>query len=455
MGTDAMLETVKRTIAAYDMLLPGEPVLVALSGGADSTALLHALTALGYPVRACPVNHCLRGAEADRDEAFCRALCTRLHIPLTAERIDVAAACAKGESTEAAARRIRYARLHAAAQGAKIATAHTAEDNLETVLFHLVRGTGPKGLTGIPPVRDRIIRPLIEVERAQIERYLAAIGQDYVTDSTNAADVYTRNRIRHTVVPALRRINPAVCGAAVRLGTLLRQDEEFLLQQARALLTDAARADGAFDTAPLVQAHPAVRTRALRCMAAQAGMPLRDLSAQHIAAWDALLTAQTPSAVCTLPHGWQVRREYGAVRLTQAESPCVRPVLPLTVPFDRMIWDGTLRLQVRYLEKDEVFYKTFNTFCVDCGTIDFASLCVRTRRTGDRICLSEKGGSRTLKKRMIDCKIPRVQRDQLAVIADKNGVIAVQDIGVDCARLPQGGARIQIQIEGYGTWHMI
>ena len=178
MGTDAMLETVKQTIQTHAMLEDGEPVLVALSGGADSVALLRALQALSYPVRAFHLNHCLRGAESDRDEAFCRALCAGLGVPLTVERIDVAAARAAGEGIEAAARRIRYAQLTAAAQGAKIATAHTADDNLETMLFHLVRGTGPKGLAGIPPVRGQVIRPLLGVTRAAVEAYLHALGQD-------------------------------------------------------------------------------------------------------------------------------------------------------------------------------------------------------------------------------------------------------------------------------------
>ena len=146
------------------MLETGENVLVALSGGADSTALLLSLRELGYPVRAFHLNHCLRGAESDRDEAFCRRLCEKLGVELTVERVDIAAA-AGDSAVEETARRIRYARLEHAAHGAKIAVAHNADDNLETMLFHLVRGTGAKGLTGIPPVRGRIIRPLIEVER--------------------------------------------------------------------------------------------------------------------------------------------------------------------------------------------------------------------------------------------------------------------------------------------------
>ena len=194
-----MLDTVKRTISDYMMLETGENVLVALSGGADSAALLLSLRELGYSVRAFHLNHCLRGAESDRDEAFCRRLCEKLGVELTVERVDIAAA-AGDSAVEETARRIRYARLEHAAHGAKIAVAHNADDNLETMLFHLVRGTGAKGLTGIPPVRGRIIRPLIEVERREIEAFLRERGQDFVTDSTNADTVYTRNRLRQEVV---------------------------------------------------------------------------------------------------------------------------------------------------------------------------------------------------------------------------------------------------------------
>lgn len=173
-----MLDTVKRTISDYMMLETGENMLVALSGGADSTALLLSLRELGYPVRAFHLNHCLRGAESDRDEAFCRRLCEKIGVELTVERVDIATA-AGDSAVEETARRIRYARLEHAAHGAKIAVAHNADDNLETMLFHLVRGTGAKGLTGIPPVRGRIIRPLIEVERREIEAFLRERGPGF------------------------------------------------------------------------------------------------------------------------------------------------------------------------------------------------------------------------------------------------------------------------------------
>ena len=403
-----MLNTVKRTISDYMMLETGENVLVALSGGADSTALLLSLRELGYPVRAFHLNHCLRSAESDRDEAFCRRLCEKLGVELTVERVDIAAA-AGDSAVEETARRIRYARLEHAAHGAKIAVAHNADDNLETMLFHLVRGTGAKGLTGIPPVRGRIIRPLIEVERREIEAFLRE-----------------------------------------RLSRQLRQDETCLQSYAQTCVQLCAVGNGAWKIQPLREAAPAVRSRALRLLLENADMPLKDVTAKHITALEHLLETASPSAETDLPNGYFARREYDVLRIIpKAETAVERPEIPLTLPFAGTIWKNTVKLTAKKIEKSEVFYKTFNTFCLDCGTIDFESLCVRTRRTGDTLRLTENGGSRSLKKLMIDRKIPRYMRNAMVVIADKNGVIAVQDIGADCSRTAKNNANtLQITVKG-------
>ena len=175
---------------------------------------------------------------------------------------------------------------------------------------------------------------------------------------------------------------------------------------------------------------------------------MRDLAQTHIEALERLLSSADPSAQLDLPHGFTARREYEAFRIAPRACGVQPAALPLTVPFDGLWTDGT-RVKLRKLEKSEVFYKTFNTFCLDCGTIDFESLCVRTRRTGDTLRLTENGGSRSLKKLMIDRKIPRYMRNAMAVIADKNGVIAVQDIGADCSRTAKNNANtLQITVKG-------
>lgn len=206
--------------------------------------------------------------------------------------------------------------------------------------------------------------------------------------------------------------------------------------------------NGAWKIQPLREAASAVRSRALRLLLENADMPLKDVTAKHITALEYLLETTSPSAETDLPNGYFARREYDVLRIIpRAETAVERPEIPLTLPFAGTIWKGTVKLAAKKLEKSEVFYKTVNTFCADCGTIDFASLCVRARQTGDRLRLTEKGGSRTLKKLMIDRKIPAAERDALAVIADRSGVIAVQDIGMDLSRRPGNGARLEIKIE--------
>ena len=197
-----MIRAVRRTVRRYQMLPADGRVLCCLSGGADSVALLLCLRELGAEVCACHLNHQLRGAESERDEHFCKSLCAQLDIPFYAEKADIRTR--SHVSLETAAREARYAFFERAARqlgAVRIATAHTADDNLETMIFHLARGSGAAGLSGIPPVRGRIIRPLIECERTQIEAYLAQNNQSWCTDCTNQTDDYARNRIRHAVIP--------------------------------------------------------------------------------------------------------------------------------------------------------------------------------------------------------------------------------------------------------------
>ncbi|MCD7771254.1 MAG: tRNA lysidine(34) synthetase TilS [Oscillospiraceae bacterium] len=207
----AMLNSVSDTIRKYNMLSPGERVLVALSGGADSVSLLLALKELGYQVSAVHVNHHLRGEESDRDEAFCKELCERLGVDSYIEHVDVVGYCSEtGKSTEESARILRYEALSKHANNCKISTAHNLDDCFETTLFNLVRGCGIGGLTGIPPVRDNIVRPLIGTSRAEILEFLDSRGQTFVTDSTNLEDDCSRNIIRLNVIPELKRINPSL-----------------------------------------------------------------------------------------------------------------------------------------------------------------------------------------------------------------------------------------------------
>lgn len=445
--------------ASQGLLCAGETVLCAVSGGADSVALLRVLLTLrdtlGISLCVCHVHHGLRGAEADRDADFVRDLCAAYSIPCDIVPRDVPAyAKSHRIGTEEAARIVRYDALRqvALSQGAtKIALAHTLDDNLETMLFHLARGTGARGLAGIPPVREPFVRPLLGVTRAEIEDYLSALGQPYVTDSSNESTDYTRNRIRRDIVPVLRQLNPRCTQAAGRAARLLRTDEDYLSAQAATLLDTLTlpcdggvllRCDG------LRAAHTALRTRVLRGALRDAGMPMSECTADLIDRVDALLSARSPSASLDLPNGLTAARRYDALFFGRVPTHTPPQETPLRADAPPLIWNNRITLTIFHTDHAQDFYKTFNTFSLNCDKIDADTLCVRTRHTGDAIRLTTGGGSRTLKRLMIDRRIPRDRRDTLAVIADKNGVIAVENIGTDIERAAQTGCALIIKLKG-------
>ena len=221
-----MIEKVRNTVEKYHMANTEESVLCCLSGGADSVALLLCLHEIFPQVRACHINHQLRGEESLRDECYCVEICQKLGVPIEVRRVDAKEYAQKlGKSVEEGARILRY-QIFEEMGCDKIATAHSLSDCIETAIFNFARGTGITGLASIPPVRGKIIRPLIECSRAEIEAFLSQRGVDWVTDSTNLTDDYTRNRIRHNIVPQLRQINPSLEKTMKLLG--IRELKEYL-----------------------------------------------------------------------------------------------------------------------------------------------------------------------------------------------------------------------------------
>lgn len=447
---DSFLKQVKNIIDEFSMLENNESVLVGLSGGADSVALLLSLYNLGYRVRACHLNHCLRGEEADRDENFCKNLCHRLNIELIIKHENIEEYARKSkQSIETTAREIRYKFFSDVCDGSKIATAHTASDSIETMLFHMARGTGLTGLCSIPPVRGKIIRPLISCTRAEIEVFLKNINQDFIIDSTNLTDEYTRNKIRSQIVPVLKQINPQSEKAAVNLSFRLRKEEDFLEKTAKTELEKAKTKDG-FKIWVFNNAHEAIRHRMLKMLCKNSGVPMHELTSKHILALENLLQSKNPSARISLPNDFIAKREYENIKLQHQINENTQEVKEILLEnfIDSEQNINGINIIVKKHKKNYVFYKTFNTFYVDCDTIDMQSCVLRKRQTGDKIRLSEKSGSKTLKKLLIEKKIPSDKRDKLIVIADKNGVIAVQDIGIDISRKIADGEILEIKIKG-------
>lgn len=227
------IQKVEHFIQGKRLLLPDATYLVALSGGADSVALLLTLHELGYQIEACHCNFQLRGEESNRDEQFCVDLCQRLGIPLHRIHFDTFTyAELHKESIELAARNLRYryfAQLKEDIGAAGICVAHHQDDSVETVLINLIRGAGVQGLTGIAAKNGDILRPLLCVDRQDILGYLAEKGQDYVTDSTNLVDDVVRNKIRLNIIPLLKEINPAVCKNIAATAHYLEEANKILL----------------------------------------------------------------------------------------------------------------------------------------------------------------------------------------------------------------------------------
>lgn len=418
-----MLNKLCQFIHRYEMLQPGDHVVCAVSGGADSVSLLFAMFLLRDKLKitlsAAHYNHGLRGDESVRDENFVRELCDRLDIPLIVE-CGVVKPGKKG--LEAAAREARYSFLMSL-EG-KIATAHTANDNFETVLMHLVRGTGLKGLGGIAPVNGRLIRPMLEVTKEEVLSFLGEYNLTFVTDSTNGEDAFLRNRLRLHVIPLLEQENPNLALSASRLAQRLRQDEIVLQEQAN--LYDPT------DIKTLQKLPPALRSRAIYSFLQMNGVAEPESS--HILAMEKLVFSDRPSARLHFQNGIYITRNYG--RLECCKDQWKLDVTELLVPGNTFIPEMNLKICCRTATGliDEI----------DCFTVvPVGKMCVRHKVPGDELRL--RGGKKKLKKLFIDMKIPLDMRRQIPVIVDDVGVIAVYGVGVNRDRLSYSDGAIEIR----------
>ncbi len=420
-----MLNKLQRFVECYNMLQPGDAVVCAVSGGADSVALLFAMYLLqskwNLSVSAAHFNHHLRGVESDRDEEFVRQLCDRLDIKLYVGHGQITAG---KKGLEAAAREGRYAFLKTLP--GKIATAHTADDNAETLLMHIIRGTGLKGLGAIAPINGCLIRPMLEVTRQDVMEFLEEYHLSYVTDSSNETDQFMRNRLRHHIMPLLAQENPKIAENMSSLALRLRRDEEAL--------------ESAWDTSALPevsvlrQMQCGVRCRYLEAFLKRCG--IREPEAAHILLLEKLVFSDKPSASAKFPNGVTVSRRYDT--LVQEKCNNVLQTVTLTCPGTTHI-PGT-NLKAICTEFAELTDSAFAFSFVPEGAV-----VVRSRAAGDKMRLY--GGTRELKKVFIDKKIPAAERASIPVVSDERGVVGVYGIGVNRDRLASGAEAVCICFE--------
>ena len=428
---DPFAAAMLRFAETHGLLPRGGRVLTALSGGRDSMALLTALEELAedrkLTVLAAHYDHGLRGEESRRDRDFVRDWCEGRGVPLTIGEGDVAAEAKRTRrGVEETARTMRYAFLEKTAEavGADcIATAHNADDNVETVLLHLVRGTGLDGLTGIPPRRGKLVRPLLALSRRDIDGYLARRGVPWVEDSTNAQTDYARNRLRQEVLPVLRSLNPGLSGTLAANLVHLRADRDYLYAQAAPAVSRAEFGDGtvSLPAAALTGLPRPAAVRAVKLLLA--GLERYQLTAAHLERILALAEGGDPGGRLSLPGGLTVRREYDRLILSLArEEPSSWPAVtvsgPGTYPLDSG-WTVTLT--------ETAGDGVQGPWRCCLAPVSFP-LTLRARRTGDRLALPGRP-AKTLKKWYIDEKIPRRLRDVLPVLADETGVLAAAGLG--------------------------
>lgn len=419
-------------IRAEGLIVPGDDVTAALSGGTDSVALLALLrelrAELGFTLRAAHFHHGIRGAEADRDEAFSRDLCAQWAIPLTVGRGDAPAYAAEhGMSLETAARTLRYDYLDRTAPG-KLATAHTADDNAETLLLHLIRGTGPRGLGGISPKRGKLIRPLLGFEKRELLDYLTQNGIPHVEDSTNEADDGLRNRVRHRVMPLLTAENPRFTAAVGRAMRLSRAEDAYLSRLA-AEAAGACRLETGWSCAALLDLDPVLRRRVLLSLLEELG--LESPAASNVADLEALLRSPKPSAALILPGGVRVCRSYNALLPHPTESRPELPVCTLRVPGETVLPGQAGKITCFVTKSSDFSQKNVSTFRVKYDMITTRGWTVRARRPGDR--LRQSGGTKAVKALMIDRKLPVSLRGRLPVLLWEDRLIGVFGLGMDPA----------------------
>ena len=420
-----MLEKVLNAIERFSLINKGDTVTVALSGGADSVALLHALWSLrdklSINVKAAHLNHGIRGAEADRDEAFVKWLCLKFDIPIVCETVDIPSlAKEKGQSLELCAREVRYEFLSRNAEGL-IATAHTASDNTETLLFNLTRGSGTKGLAGIPPKRDNYIRPLIFCSRYDVEKYCIDNSLSYVTDSTNLTDDYTRNKIRHKVVTTLKEINPSLEEAVVRATDILREDNEALEFFTNEALFKAISDDGLLCES--VNNFPTAVAKRVIIKYAQTVETELKLDYLHV---NALCEICKNGGKISLPCGYYGEVKNG-VLIINSENNDEKPQF------------------YAELVKVEKINNLLSINLIDCDKI-IGSPIIRTRKEGDSIRLKNRGCTKTLNKLFTENKVDITIRDSIPVIADDKGVIWVYGMGVSQRCAPSNNSTNVLEV---------
>lgn len=427
-----MLEKVKNTIFKYNLLSATDNVLVGLSGGADSVALLVCLHELGFDVSAMHINHNLRGDESDRDEKFCVELCKELGIYLTVKSINVKDYCHVNKlGIEEGARELRY-KAFSEVQADKICTAHTLSDSVETMLINLIRGTALKGLCGVPYKRENIVRPLIECTRQDVEYFLETRNINYVTDSTNNSDDYTRNKIRHIVIPKLIEISNNQNGDFYKnISNTLKSvtlDESYLNGKAECLLKNSHIDNDIYDLDMINSQHEAISNRAFIMLLKRYNIKVSSAKLED------LKSACFENKKINLKKNVYASAKSGKLIFSEGmNKPETYSKEISFVSSDVLVenfFGKEVKIKLHMIDCEQSnIHNMFTKKNIDYDKIK-GKIFLRNRLSGDRIRLPERGLTKTLKK-LFNESVPLENRQSTVILSDDNGVIYVEGFGAD------------------------
>ena len=418
------LDTVSLFIRQKNLISPGDRIVCGLSGGADSCTMVNILHMLSnelkFSVVCAHLHHGLRGKEADRDLAFAKSFSESLNIPFFSKKTDISAiAKEKGISPEDAGRQERYnffCEVMEETGANKIATAHNKDDNAETILMHIVRSSGIKGICGIPPMRGNIIRPLLCVTRSEIENYCKKTGLEYVTDSTNSLADYTRNKFRLEIIPALENINPSVKDALCRLGEAATLQQSFIESQAEKVNLNLTEMGAELSVEELKTLHPSIIPEVLRRVLEKLSTGFY-ISENSVTSFTSLISTGKTTGKVELGSGFTARLSYGKIFVSSGE---IFPYFEHKLTKEEPI----------YIYGKKIYIGT--TVPQNCTAIPWdgkSEITLRSRRPGDKMKI--RGMSRKLQDMFVNLKIDRVLRDKLLLIALGSTVVWAEKIGYD------------------------
>jgi tRNA(Ile)-lysidine synthase len=451
-----LIAKINKTIKEYRMLDRGDRVIVAVSGGPDSVCLLRILLALAkdldLTLHVAHLDHRFRGEESAAEARFVEGLAKDLGLTVTCESRNVPAYCAeRGLSAQAGAREVRYAFLRQIAKVSgcqRIALGHTANDQAETLLMRLIRGAGISGLSAIPPVREDIIRPLIGITRDAVLEYLKELGQDFVNDPSNEKPVYTRNRVRHELLPVLERFNPKIINALAMEAVLLRDESAALEATLPEIMQQVVYAKG---KAVLIRREefnrllPALRRRVLRkAIELVAGNDAIDHSWLRTGEAIGFMAEAQSGRSMEVPGGLLLEREYEDIIIREREQKTVFCV-PLALPGETVVPAAHLAVETVILDTlpdpsdDGGNYLWQAVFDYDKISLP---LYLRNRRPGDRFCPAGMGGkNKKLQDYFVDEKVPQMQRNTAPLLATEQDVVWIVGMRTDGRFLPGPSAK--------------